>query len=143
MIKTLYMDILVNDVPQNRVSVLWIENDEYAGHLSLDIKDSIAAISWLYVKPEYRHKQIGSKLLQHSFEIAEANDVSVINLSVDYSSKQNNLIKYYKYFDFRVTYVYDDKSVMMSKFINGSEKEFGSPNCGDSGSDLATHTIEE
>ena len=68
---------------EHRLMYLDEENGTICGYYSLRLNgDGTCELGNLSVLPEYRHKGIGGRLLQHSVETARAQNCTLMNLSI-------------------------------------------------------------
>ena len=109
----------------NRITFIYIKEDEYIGEVSLvfDMRDSDYTIegkriylSRFLVKKEYRHKGIGKQLLKHIFDYATYLGYEEMSLGVDLDN-YIALLVYHKYGFNEIIKVDEDKDGKYLKLL--------------------------
>jgi ribosomal protein S18 acetylase RimI-like enzyme len=117
MIYTFNMVIPGDPVDCQRTEISTIISNKIIGHLSLDIfkEDKYTAITWVYVDPEYRKCGIATDLLNEAWNITREHGLKTMGLTVDKSSKQEYLIKFYEEKGFKFDEVTESGGITMYK----------------------------
>ncbi len=84
---------------ENRVMYAYYDNGNIIGYYSLELLgDEKCELNNLCVLPEYRHKGIGEKLLNNSFDVAKSFSCKQMNIGI---IEENDALKqWYKSFGF-------------------------------------------
>lgn len=84
---------------ERRPMFVFRENGRIAGYYSLSLPEKqICELNNLCVLPAYRHRQIGAKLLEHSFKAAAAQSCTKIKISI--IEENERVKKWYASFGF-------------------------------------------
>lgn len=71
---------------EHRLLYVWEDEGVLCGFYCLVFRDDSCELGSLSVLPEYRHKGIGRKFIEHACEVARSKDVGKIDLSIDRKS---------------------------------------------------------
>lgn len=104
-------------IDQEKIEFIAMDNDKITGHISLDVNEYSAGITWMFVEPTYQNQGIGKALMTDVIALCKDRELEAISLSVSSGNRQHNLIKYYKKFGFVISYEYDNGTVFMSKGV--------------------------
>lgn len=97
------IDKLEKQLSDGRLMYAYFYANKIIGYYSLVLNENECEINNLCVLPEYRHNNIGKKLLEHAFEKAKEQGCSKIEISIVEENKK--LKKWYEKFGFKTTYI--------------------------------------
>lgn len=96
-------DKLEKQLSDGRLMYAYFYANKIIGYYSLVLNENKCEINNLCVLPEYRHNNIGKKLLEHALEKAKEQGCSKIEISIVEENKK--LKAWYKKFGFKTTYI--------------------------------------
>lgn len=97
------IDKLEKQLSSGRLMYAYFCANKIIGYYSLVLNGSKCEINNLCVLPEYRHSNIGKKLLEHAFEQAKEQGCAKIEISIVEENKK--LKVWYEKFGFKTTYI--------------------------------------
>lgn len=97
------IDKLEKQLSGGRLMYAYFYANKIIGYYSLVLNENKCEINNLCVLPEYRHNNIGKKLLEHAFEKAKEQGCSKIEISIVEENKK--LKAWYEKFGFKTTYI--------------------------------------